>query len=98
MSQQNAALNIQNLQQRQHAANNKIIQYQTEHKSVSDQLDQLWAEIRATHGVNTLDELRALYAQKKQERDAAVQNAKNDLTNAESILQGIKDALDAQKQ
>lgn len=89
MSDQKSAQKVQELQNRQQQANNKIIQYRTEHKAISEQLDAIWAEVKAKYGVDNLDQLRELYRSKTDERDQKIANAEKELAEVESILQMI---------
>lgn len=93
MSDQNASQRIQKLNSQQNSVNNKIIQYQTELKSVSEQLSDAWAEIKELYGVDNLDDLRALYKKKSDERDLKLNNAEKELSEIGSILNMIDKSL-----
>lgn len=93
MSDAQSSVVIQNLQSRQSAANNKIIKFQTECESVSEQLNEAWAEIKELYDVDNLDALRALYSTKKSEQDKKLKDSEDELVQIESVLKLIDDGL-----
>jgi predicted transcriptional regulator len=88
---------IENLQARQASANKKIIQLQTEHNSVSEQLSEAWDEIKEIYQVDNLDALRALYTTKKNERDTKLKDSEKELLEIEAVLKMIDDGLNELK-
>ena len=93
MSDPQSAQQLASIHSRQKNVNNKIIQYQTELKSVSAQLEELWVEVRAEYNVDNLEDLRGLYKKLESERSAKISNADKELLEIEQIINTIESSL-----
>lgn len=95
MSQNINSQEMVNLQTRQQTANNKLIQFKAEYKSLSQQLSQLWEDAEKEYGVSNIEQLRELYKETVNKQNTSFQEALMKLSEMESVIKEVEDTLAA---